>query len=205
MNLLFRIALAAAPQRAHPERIVRLQRGGATLAVIGALAAAGALTSAVIWAMHLTASSAGVPAYSKAVTASVAPADAGDRQALAQLFGASAFVSTANSRDLEGVQLQGIVGDQRGAGVALFSVDGAAPVRVRVGGVVREGVKLLEIQRQQVLLERGGKTFDVALVKRPSAQNSPPDPRLRPAQATGAPGSPAALSAPPASTPASKD
>ena len=157
----------------------RSERGGATLAVIGVLAMACAATSAVIWIMHLTANSTGVPEFSKAVTVTEPTQMSGSRDALAQMFGAPVFASTKGAREIEGVQLQGIVSDKRGTGVALFSVDGASPVRVRAGALVRDGVKLLEIRQQQVLLERGGNTFELALVKRTGLQDALTDARQR--------------------------
>ena len=145
-------------------------RSDTAFAVAGALAAAGTLASVVIWGMHLLAFSPGVPEYSKAVTASnpqsAAQTTAG-RDALVQLFGTGTPLPTAGLREIEGVQLLGIVADRAGAGVALFSVDGAPPVRVRLGGRVREGVVLTEIQRRQVVLAQGGRTVELGLAVRP--------------------------------------
>ena len=155
-------------------------RGSASWVVLAVVASAGAITSAVIWAMHLTASSAGVPEYSKAVAVSAPTPEPGGRDAIAQMFGAPAAASTAGGREIEGVQLLGIVSAGRGAGVALFSVDGAPPVRVRAGAKLRDGVTLTEVQPRQVLLERGGKTFEFVLIKQPMPQGAVPQ--------TGAPG-----------------
>lgn len=168
-------------------RSARVQYGGATLAGIAVLAVACALTSAVIWGMHLTAKSAGVPEYSKPVTASggmeFAQGAAG-RDAVARMFGGPAG-SVSTTREIEGVQLLGIVSDKRGTGVALISVDGAPPVRVRVGGQVRDGVTLLEIRERKVVLGRSGSTAELVL---PARTNSPV------AAATGkAQGTPAGL------------
>ena len=155
------------------------KRGGAILAVIGVLAAACALTSAVIWTMHLTANSISVPEFSKAVTVTETSQAPGGSDVLAQMFGPPVFASAKGASEIVGVQLQGIVSDKRGTGVALFSVDGAPPVRVRAGALVRDGLKLLEIRQQQVLLERGGKTFELALVKRAGLQDALLDTRQR--------------------------
>ena len=155
------------------------KRGGAILAVIGVLAAACALTSAVIWTMHLTANSISVPEFSKAVTVTETSQAPGGSDVLAQMFGPPVFASAKGASEIVGVQLQGIVSDKRGTGVALFSVDGAPPVRVRAGALVRDGLKLLEIRQQQVLLERGGKTFELALVKRTGLQDALLDARQR--------------------------
>ena len=153
-------------------RSVRIQHGGTTLVGIAVLATACALTSAVMWAMHLTAKSADVPDYSKSVTASsgmeFAQGVAG-REAVARMFGAPAG-SVSATREIEGVQLLGIVSDKRGTGVALISVDGAPPVRVRVGGRVRDGVTLLEIRDRKVILGRSGSTAELIL---PARTNSP--------------------------------
>jgi hypothetical protein len=147
------------------------QRGGATLVGIAVLAAAAALTCAVMWAMHITAKSVGVPEYSKAVTASggmeSAQGPAG-RDAVARMFGPATGV-VSGAREIEGVQLQGIVTDKRGTGVALLSVDGAPPVRVRAGQQVREGVTLVEIQQRKVLLRRGGSSVELVLPARVSS------------------------------------
>ena len=168
-------------------RSVRVQHGGATLVGIAVLATACALTSAVMWAMHLTAKSAGVPDYSKPVTANGGMESAQGvvgQDAVARMFGGSAG-SVSTTREIEGVQLQGIVSDKRGTGVALISVDGAPPVRVRVGGRVRDGVTLLEIRERKVILGRSGSTAELIL---PARTNSPV------AAATGkAQGSPAGL------------
>ena len=155
------------------------ERGSATLAVIGVLATACAVTSAVIWTMHLTANSISVPEFSKAVTVTETSQAPGGGDVLAQMFGPPVFASTKGASEIVGVQLQGIVSDKRGTGVALFSIDGAPPVRVRAGALVRDGVKLLEIRQQQVLLERGGKTFELALVKRTGLQDALLDARQR--------------------------
>ncbi len=150
-------------------------RGSGALVVVGALAVAAAVTSAVIWVMHLSASSLGVPEYSKAVTASRAlavPETAASRDAVTRLFGAAAPAPTAGLREseMEGVQLLGIVSDRRGAGVALFSVEGAPPVRVRVGARVRDGVTLTEIHRRHVVLtqglSQGARTVELGLAAR---------------------------------------
>lgn len=156
------------------------KRGGAIVAVIGVLAAACALVSAVIWTMHLTANSISIPEFSKAVTVTETSQAPGGSDVLAQMFGPPPVVASAKgASEIAGVQLQGIVSDKRGTGVALFSVDGAPPVRVRAGALVRDGVKLLEIRQQQVLLERGGKTFELALVKRAGLQDALLDTRQR--------------------------
>ncbi len=133
--------------------------------------------------MHLTANSSGVPEFSKAVALSPALDAAqasGGSDALARMFGAHA--PAAGSREVEGVQLQGIVSNRRGTGVALFSVDGAPPVRVRAGGLVRDGVTLVEIKQQQVVLERGGRTFELTLLKRSVSLDAPSDTRPRNSQ-----------------------
>ena len=161
------------------------ERGGAALAAIGMLAAACAVTSAVLWTMHLTANSSGVPEFSKAVALSpaldAAQAPAGS-DALARMFGAPAQAPAAGTREIEGVQLQGIVSNPRGTGVALFSVDGAPPLRVRAGGLVRDGVTLVEIKQRQVVLERGGRTFELTLQKRSVPLDAPSDTRPRNSQ-----------------------
>lgn len=145
--------LKLAAVNARPVR----QRGIAIWLPLGLLAGAGALASAVIWGMHITAKSPGIPEYSKPVTAdSGAPGpSAVSRDAIARMFGGTAALSTG-ARDIEGVQLLGIVADKRGSGVALISVDGAPPVRVRAGGKVRDGVTLAEIRERKVVLEQGG-------------------------------------------------
>ncbi len=150
------------------------QFGGMALTAIGVLAAAAAVTSAVIWGMHLTASSAGVPEFSKAVAVKTTPQSKDNVAAVTQMFGSSAAMPLSSSREIEGLKLLGIVADQRGTGVALFSIDGAAPVRVRSGGVVRDGVKLVEIQPRQVVLERGGKTIEMAVPARVASPSSKP-------------------------------
>ena len=161
------------------------ERGGAALAAIGVLAAACAVTSAVLWTMHLTANSSGVPEFSIAVAPSPAH-DAvqapGGSDALARMFGAPAQAPSANTREIEGVQLQGIVSNPRGTGVALFSVDGGPALRVRAGGLVRDGVTLVEIKQQHVVLERGGKTFELALLKRSVPLDAPGETRQRTTQ-----------------------
>ncbi len=154
--------------------------GSASWVVLAVVASAGAITSAVIWAMHLTASSPGVPEFSKAVAVSLPTPEPGGREAIARMFGAPAAASTAGGREIEGVQLLGIVSAGSGKGVALFSIDGAPPVRVRAGAKLRDGVTLAEVQPRKVLLERGGKTFDVVLTKQPMSQGATPQ--------TGAPG-----------------
>ena len=174
-------------------RSVRVQRGGATLVGIAVLATACALTSAVMWAMHLTAKSAGVPDYSKPVTANVGMESAQGvvgQDAVARMFGGPAG-SVSTTREIEGVQLQGIVSDKRGTGVALISVDGAPPVRVRVGGRVRDGVTLLEIRERKVILGRSGSTAELIL---PARTNSPVAAATGKAQGTlaGLPGGSAA-------------
>lgn len=147
-------------QRASP--VQRREFGGAALIAIGFLASAAAVTSAVIWTLHLTATSRGVPEFSKAVVAKTALPVKDNREALAQMFGAPVATAAAASRDIDGVKLLGIVADRAGTGVALFSIDGAAPVRVRSGSLVRDGVKLVEVRPQQVVLERGGSIIEIA-------------------------------------------
>ncbi len=167
------------------------EHGGAALAAIGMLAAACAVTSAVLWTMHLSANSSAVPEFSKAVAPSPALDAAqapGASDALARMFGAPAQVPAAGTREIEGVQLQGIVSDPRGSGVALFSVDGAPPLRVRAGGQVRDGVTLVEIKQQQVVLERGGRSFELTLLKRSVPLDAPSATRQRNSQ-TQPPGS----------------
>ena len=161
---------AAAPL--SPPKICS-QRGGVPLIVVGVLATVCAVTTAAIWIMHLTATSAGVPEYSKAVTATRTfdvPQDSDSRNALSRLLSAPASAPTTGGREIEGVKLQGIVSDKRGTGVALFSVDGAPSVRVRAGGRVRDGLTLVEIQRRHVLLEQGGKKFELVLATRAMPQ-----------------------------------
>ena len=153
------------------------QRGGVPLIVVGVLATACAVTTAAIWTMHLTATSAGVPEFSKAVTAtrtSDTLQDSDNRAALLRLFGAPALAPAAGGREIEGVKLQGIVSDKRGSGVALFSIDGAPSVRVRAGGRVRDGVTLVEIQRRHVVLQQGGRTVELALATRTMPQTAVP-------------------------------
>ena len=157
------------------------QRSNVTPIAIGVLATGCAITSAAIWAMHLLSSSAGVPAHSKPIVASGAGEVANESSssdALARLFGAP--VTDNSGRGVEGVQLQGIVGDRQGKGVVLLSIDGAPPIRVRVGGQVRSGLKLVEIQRKHVLLEQNGKTLELALVTRAASQSTAGSPSSLP-------------------------
>ena len=175
-------------------------RGGTALAALGILAVAATITSAIVWSMHLTAESSDVPAYSRRVasakTATDAPATRNEREALLQLFGSAAAPGKDGSQTLDGLQLQGIVNDKRGTGIAIFSIDGAAPVRVRAGGQVRDGIRLAEVQSKQVVLERGGQRVELALVKRPAPPDTnadsrprgvPASPQAKPATAPGAP------------------
>lgn len=177
-------------------------RGGIVAALLGTLFLAGAVTSAVVWIMHLTATSTDVPEFSKPVTAAPAPAVSGERDAMAQLFGTPKIIT----RELDGLQLQGIVSDTHGRGVALISVDGAPPIRVRAGGQVRDGVRINDIQARYIVLERGGKLAELALVKRPAPPDATVDSRARiipvsppatPAIAPATAGAPATV-APPA-------
>jgi hypothetical protein len=142
-------------------------RSSVVLNGVGVLALAAALTSAGIWAMHVTAPSVDVPAYSKAV-ATVAAHDmrktSGNADGLMRLFGASG--PAGGAREIEGVKLQGIVSSGDGKGWAVFSVDGAPSIRVRDGGRVRDGVVLIELRRRHVLLEQGGQTVELALPAR---------------------------------------
>lgn len=142
------------------------ERGSITLIFIGVLALACAVTSAAIWIMHLTAQRTDVPEFSKAVTVNAATSVLGGSDAVAQMFGVPAGATSTGLQEINGVQLQGIVSDKRGTGIALFSIDGAAPVRVRVGGRVRDGVTLGEIHARHVLLERSGKRVELRLVAR---------------------------------------
>jgi hypothetical protein len=152
-------------------RVPSAQLGVAALGILGVLGATGALTCAVIWAMHITAKSAAVPEYSRAVTASgglPSAKSAGGGEAIARLFGGTAPAQTAVG-DIEGVQLLGIVAGPRATGVALFSIEGGPPLRVRTGGRVREGVTLVEIRSRKVVLERGGVTVERELPARGSS------------------------------------
>jgi general secretion pathway protein C len=171
-------------------------RGGIFAALLGALFLTGAVTSAVVWMMHLTATSADVPEFSKPVSAAPAPAMRGDQDAVAQLFGTPKIIT----RELDGLQLQGIVSDTHGRGVALISVDGAPPIRVRAGGQVRDGMRISDIQARYIVLERGGKLVELALVKRPVPADATIDSRARinPASPPATPAVAPATAAPPA-------
>ena len=149
----------------------RSQRGAAVPIFLGVLATAAAVASAVAWGMHIMAKSPGVPAYSKPAIqdGGAQQVQTASREAVARMFGGATPTATG-SRDIEGLHLLGIVADKRGAGVALMSVDGAPPIRVRVGGRVRDGVTLAEIRERKVVLERGGGTVELAL---PLRGNSP--------------------------------
>ncbi len=142
------------------------ERGNITLIMIGAIALVGAVTSAVIWTMHVTAQSSDVPEFSAAVVVNAASIAPGGSDAVAQMFGVPVAATSTEAHEISGVQLQGIVSDKRGTGVALFSIDGAPPVRVRVGGLVRNGVTLEQIHARHVLLERSGKRVELRLVAR---------------------------------------
>ena len=169
-----RLRSAAAPV-SRPPPIMCAQGGSAALIVVGILATACAVTTAALWIMHLTATSPGVPEFSKAVTFSKPSdtlQDADSRNALLRLFSATESAPTAGARPIEGVKLQGIVSDKRGTSVALFSIDGAPSVRLRPGERVRDGVTLVEIQRLQVLLEQGGRTVELKLPARATPQSA---------------------------------
>jgi hypothetical protein len=159
------------------------------LSLLGGVALAAALTSAIVWLMHLTAKSTDVPENAKAVAAAGSapgtPPLPAARDALLQMFGAPAITPQGGAATLEGVQLQGIVNDKRGTGVAIFSIDGAAPVRVRAGGPVRDGVRLIEIHAKSVVLERSGERLELALAKRVVSPDAYTDSRPR-AAAIGA-------------------
>jgi general secretion pathway protein C len=174
----------------NPRHGTRSATGATAIGLCGIVATAAALTSAIVWAMHLTAKSTDVPVYAKAVTATgAAPATAqlpATREALSQMFDTSVLTPQGGAPALEGLQLQGIVNDKRGAGVAIFSLDGAAPVRVRAGGQVRDGVRLIEIQAKSVVLERSGQRVELTLAKRMVSPDAYTDNRTRPA-AAGAP------------------
>lgn len=142
------------------------EQGSITLILIGVIALVCAMTSAVIWTLHLTVQSSDVPGYSTAVRVNAASMAPGGRDAVAQLFGVPAVATSTETHEISGVQLQGIVSDKRGTGVALFSIDGAPPVRVRVGGRVRDGVMLEQIHARHVLLEQSGKRVELRLATR---------------------------------------
>ena len=142
------------------------EQGSITLIFIGAIALVCAVTSAVIWIMHLTVQTSDVPVFSNAVMVNAASTTPGGRDAVAQMFGAPVAATSAGGHEISGVRLQGIVSDKRGTGVALFSIDGAPPVRVRVGGLVRDGVTVEQIHARHVLLEHSGKRLELRLVAR---------------------------------------
>lgn len=138
----------------------------ATLA--GVLALMLTLASVIAWGMHLMAVDEPVPPAAKPVISAAAAVTPQTGTPLSALFNAPGATASLAS-EAEGVRLHGVVVDKSGVGVALISVDGAPPVRLRAGGVVREGLKLREIQAKQIVLERGGQTVTIALAGRQTA------------------------------------